>query len=299
MMSAGSSADAHSPHAGPPPAAGPPAGIELFASADSDDTSVVKLLGRALLADRAPDSFAGIALEQVWFTPQGQATRRDSRFYLDLADHAGEKWLWRTRLGTDGHTWLGSANLRSSDWSREFFVEREIVETPRGVDEGIYYTFGGASFDIAASPRDTVNLMAGIQEFTGKNVRLHLRGSYVHVVKPELGLSLKLRSRYFHSTEPNEFDYYSPKNFVQLLPVIQMRRFDSSGWMFLGAVGLGAQRATNSGWQSARLAELRIESPRGARGIRAFGQVQYSNSSLNGSGDYHYVMTRIGLTARF
>jgi hypothetical protein len=283
----------------PSVAGGATAGVELFASTDSDDTSVVKLLGRALLADRGQDSFAGIALEQAWFTPQGEKTRRDQRIYVDLADRAGGKWLWRARLGTDGHTWLGSANLRSSDWSKEFFLEREIVETPRGVDEGIYYTFAGASFDIPASPHGTANFMAGVQEFTGKNVRLHLRGSYVHVVKPELGLSLQVRGRVFHSTEPNEFDYYSPKNFVQLLPIVQMRRFDSEGWMYLAAVGLGAQRATGSGWQSARLADLRIESPRGKHGFRAFAQIQYSNSSLSGAGDYHYVMTRAGITARF
>jgi hypothetical protein len=281
------------------PASGPAAGVELFASTDSDDTGVVKLLGRALLTDRGPDRFAGLALEQAWFTPQGEKTRSSRRIYVDLADRAGDKWLWRARLGTDGHSWLGSANLRTSDWSKEFFLEREIVETPRGVDEGIYYTFVGGSFDIPASPRDTVNVMAGVQEFTGKNVRLHLRGSYVHVMKPEIGLSVQLRGRVFHSTKPSEFDYYSPKDFVQLLPVVQMRRFDSSGWMYLGALGLGAQHATNSGWQSARLADFRVESPRGAGGFRAFGQIQYSNSSLSGAGDYHYVMTRVGITARF
>ena len=299
LISACTAARAQAAEDEPWPAGGPAAGIELFASTDSEDTGVVKLLGRALLVDRGPDGFAGIAIEQAWFTPQGQETRRDRRFYVDLADRAGDKWLWRARLGTDGHTWLGSASLRSSDWSKEFFLEREIVETPRGVDEGIYYTFGGASFDIPASSRDNFNIMAGVQDFTGRNVRLHLRGNYVHVAKPELGLSLQLRGRFFHSTEPSEFDYYSPRNFFQLLPVAQMRRFDSSGWMYLGAIGLGAQRATNSGWQSARLAELRIESPRGAQGFQAFGQVQYSNSSLSGSGDYHYVMTRVGLTARF
>ena len=282
-----------------PPPGEPAAGVELFASTDSDDTSVVKLLGRALLTERGPDTFAGVALEQAWFTPQGGETRRDRRIYVDLADRAGAKWLWRARLGTDGHTWLGSANLRSSDWSKEFFLEREIVETPRGVDEGIYYTFAGGSFDIPASPRGTVNLMAGVQEFTGKNVRLHARGSYVHVVKPEIGLSMQLRGRFFHSTEPDEFDYYSPRNFVQLLPVAQMRRFDSRGWMYLAAAGLGVQRATSSGWQSARLAEVRVESPRGDNGFRAFLHVQYSNASLSGAGDYHYVMTRAGLTARF
>jgi hypothetical protein len=299
LVAAWSPAYAQAAEAQPRALSQPAAGVELFASTDSDKTSVVKLLGRALLSDRDLDRFAGLAIERAWFTPQDQKTRKGERAYLELADRLGDKWLWSARLGTDGKTWLGSANLRASDWSKEFFVEREMVETPRGVDEGIYYTFAGASFDFPASPKDTFNAMAGIQQFTGRNERLHLRASYVHVARPELGLNVQLRGRFFHSTEPNEFDYYSPRTFVQLLPVVQMRRFDSAGWMYLAAAGLGAQHATSSGWQSARFAELRIESPRRVHGFRGFAQVQYSNSSLSGAGDYHYGMTRIGITARF
>jgi hypothetical protein len=275
------------------------AGIELWTSTDSDDTDVVKLLGRALLRDDGADRHLGVAVEQAWFTPQGQRTRKDQRLYIDLADGVGDKWLWKARLGTDGKTWLGSANVRAKDWSREVFLEREIVETPQGLDRGIYYTFVGASMDVPASKSGVLNLMGGLQGFTGENKRLHLRSSYVHVVEPALGLSAQLRARYFHSTEPGEFDYYSPRNFVQVLPVVQMRRFTSTGWMVLGAAGYGAQRATGNGWKAARLAEVRFESPRAARGFRAYGHLQYSNNSLSGAGDYHYLMGRFGLTKTF
>jgi len=282
-----------------PLAAGPGAGVELFASTDSDDTDVVKLMGRGLVRDAGPDRYLGIAVERAWFTPQGQGTRKDTRVYVDLADKLGEKFLYKARIGTDGRTWLGSANVRAKDWSKEFFLEREIVETPRGVDDGIYYTFLGASLDLPASDKDIFTLTSGVQEFTGKNERLHLRGSYVRVVEPKLGLTAQLRVRYFHSTAPGEKDYYSPKDFVQLLPVVQMRRFTSTGWMLLGAVGYGTQRATGDGWQAARLADFRLESPRGKKDFRLFAQVQYSNNSLTGSGKYDYVMGRFGLTARF
>lgn len=275
------------------------AGVEVWSSTDSDDTDVVKLLGRAAWLDDGADRYQGLAVEQVWFRPQGGRVREQQRLYIDLADKLGEKALWNARLGTNGKTWLGSANFRAKDWSKELFLEREIVETPRGVDQGIYYTFVGASMDIAASERHVFNVMTGVQEFTVSNARLHVRGSYVNVVKPELGLSVQFRARYFHSTTPDEFDYYSPKDFVQLLPVVQMRRFNSRGWLILGAAGYGAQRATGSGWQSARLAEVRFESPRRSRNFRAFGHFQYSNSSLSGAGNYHYLMARFGLTKIF
>jgi hypothetical protein len=277
----------------------PAGGIELMMSTDSDKTDVVKLLGRGLWSFNGPDEFKGIDLEAARYSPQGQHSRKQERIYLDLADSLGSKWRWRARVGTNGHTVLGSATLRASDWSKEFFVERDIVETARGVDEGLYYTFVGGSFDFPAGKRDVFNAMAGVQKFTGRNERLHLRGSYVHVIKSSLGLSAQLRGRYYHSTRTGEFDYYSPRDFLQLLPVLQMRRFDSRGWMYLAALGYGAQKATGSQWHAARLADLRVESPASSHGLQAFAQVQYSNTSLSGGGgDYHYVMGRLGLTLR-
>lgn len=278
---------------------GSTAGIEIWSSADSDDTDVMKLLGRVAWLDDGADRYQGIAIEQAWFKPGGGHMRKEQRLYVELADKLGDEWLWKARVGTNGKTWLGSANIRANDWSKELFLEREITETRRGVDEGIYYTFVGASVDIPASERHVFNAVAGVQEFTGRNERLHLRGSYVHVVKPDIGLSVQLRARYFHSTAPGEFDYYSPKDFAQLLPVVQVRRFSSTGWMILGAAGYGAQTATGSGWQSARLAEIRFESPRGANDLHAFGHLQYSNNSLGGAGDYHYLLARFGLTKSF
>jgi hypothetical protein len=277
----------------------PAAGVELWASTDSDHTDVVKLLARVLWDFEGPDQYRGIAIEHAWFKPQAQHVRTQNRAYVDLAGGAGAKWRWRARIGTNGHNVLGSATLRSADWSKELFIEREIVETPLGLDKGIYYTFAGASMDLPASERDTFNAMAAIQEFTGRNVRLHLRGSYVHVASPKLGLSVQLRTRYFHSTVPHEFDYYSPRAFFQAVPVVQMRRFDPTGWMYVAALGYGAQKATGSRWQAARLADLRIESPARSRKLQAFVQLQYSNNSLNANArNYHYVLARVGLTAR-
>lgn len=276
----------------------PSASLEFWSSTDSDGTDVAKVLVRGAWRDLGPYRFSGLAVEKVWLRPQGQKTRQDSRIYIDLADSAGDELMWRARIGTDGHSWLGSAGLRTKDWSKELFLEREIVETARGINERIYYTFVGGSFDVPLSDRRTLTFAGAVQEFTGRNERLHIRANYVQVVKSDLGLSAQLRGRYFHSTVPGEFDYYSPRNFVQILPVIQMRRFTKSGWMLLGAAGYGGQKATGSEWQSARLADIRFESPTGVQNFSAFGQVQYSNSSLSGAGDYHHWIGRLGFTKR-
>lgn len=277
----------------------PAAGTEVWASADSDHTAVLKLLGRALWSYDGPEKYQGVAFERGWFSPQGQRTREQTRIYLDVADRAGERWRWQARVGYNGHTVLGSASMRRSDWSRELFVEREVVETPRGLDEGVYYTFVGGSLDLPAGANDVFNLMAGAQKFSGDNIRLHLRGTYVHVLMPKLGVSLQLRARYYHSTVPGEFDYFSPKDFVQVLPVVQMRRFDRSGWMYLAALGYGVQKPTGGDWQGARLADLKVQSPAHSNRLQAFAELQYSNNSLTGaSAGYHYVLGRMGVTMR-
>ncbi|MCB2061707.1 MAG: hypothetical protein R3E09_12980 [Novosphingobium sp.] len=275
----------------------PGAGVELFASSDADKTDIVRLSARALLDYREADQYRGIVLERAWFTPFGQETRKQERAYLDLADASGS-WRWKARIGSDGHTVLGSASLRRDDWSREFFVEREIIETPMGLDRGIYYTFAGASFDLPANERNVFTAMAGVQEFSGRNVRLHLRGSYIHVVKPEWGVSAQLRARYYHSTEPGEFDYYSPRDYLQLLPMLQLRRFDG-GWEYRAQAAYGGQRATGAGWFDSRYANLRVTSPRWDRGWELQAEATYSNTSATSGPDYDYVMGRLGIAWAF
>ena len=277
----------------------PAAGVEVWASTDSDDTDVIKLSGRALWNFEGRDKYQGITVEKAWFKPIGQQTREDERVYVDLADDIGGKWLWKAKVGTDGDTVLGSASVRSADWKYNLFVEREIIETPIGVDDGLYYTFVGGSVDLPVNERNVFTVMTGVQEFTGKNERLHLRGTYTHVLKPEWGLSAQLRGRYYHSTRPYEYDYFSPRDYVEVLPVVQLRRFTDGGWMYLLAAGYGAQKATYGDWQESRYADLRIESPVNSRKLNAFLQVQYSNTSITGGPGYDYVMGRMGVTFAF
>lgn len=277
----------------------PAAGTEIWASTDSEGTKVIKLVGRALWDFEGKDDYAGIAVEQAWFTPATGEKQKFTRIYADLANKLGNDWRWRARIGTDGTTVLGSAEIRRTDWSRTFFVEREIVETDQGLNRKIYYTFVGASTDIRVDENNTLAVTVGLQEFSGKNERLHIRGRFVHVLKASAGLSAHMDMRYYHSTEPSEFDYFSPTNFVRAMPILQLRRFDSDGWMYLAAGGLGMQQSTGSTWQPARFAQIRIESPRSSKRLDAFAEVVYTNDSIVGGLNYDYLQGRLGVTMVF
>ena len=271
--------------------------LDVFASTDADDTEVVRTGVNLDWFHAGDDKHRGVRLEKAWFTPLGQNTTGFERVYLRYADKSADK-AWAAQVGTDSHTVLGSANFAiGQKWRKEVFVERDILETPRGVTEGIYYTFVGAALDMPLSRRDTLVLVTGVQEFTGDNERLHLRATYVHVVKEDWGLTAQLRGRYFRSTEPGEFDYFSPRAYAEALPIIQMRRF-SNGWRFLVAGGYGAQRTTGEDWRSARYANVQASSPVD-RPFQFKASLLYSNTPVGNGAVYDYLQGSLALTAHF
>jgi hypothetical protein len=271
--------------------------IDVFASTDADDTEVLRTGFNLDWSHPAEDRYLGIRVEKAWFTPLGGETTGFERVYGRYADKSGG-WAWNAQVGTDGHTVLGSFNLAdSARWRKEVFVERDILETPRGVTEGIYFTFAGAALDIPLSERNTATVVVGAQEFTGKNVRLHVRGNYVHALKPEWGLTAQLRTRYFRSTEPGEFDYFSPRWYAEVLPVLQMRRY-SGGWRYLLAAGFGAQRDSGSDWRSSRYANAQVSSPVD-RPVQVKASLVYSNTPVGSGFVYDYLQGTLALTTRF
>ena len=285
------------------PFARPAIGAEVFASTDSDDTEVLRSAIDFDLRNRGDNDRIGVRLEKAWYTPMGQDTDERERVFLQLGREVGD-WQLRARVGTDMHTVIGSISANDqAKYRKEVFLERDIVETPQGLDDTpIYTTFGGAAIDIPFDDRNVLNLLAGYQDFTGDNSRVHLRGTYVHVVKPEWGLSAQLRGRYFRSSEPREADYYSPRYYAQVLPVVQLRRFIGEGWMVQAAGGIGIQRDSDSDWSQSNFAQLRVESPRGDRDWSVGAELTYtdtpSDNAAIGSG-YDYLQGRVGVTRRF
>ena len=280
----------------PPPAVS----YELFSSTDSDGTHIARAALELGLGDARDTRSVGLRVERAHYNPVGRGWESRDRIFLRGAEKLG-KWQLRARVGTDGDSVIGGLSLNDEAKIRkEFFVERDIVETRQGLDLGLYSTFAGAAVDLPADDRNVFTALAGVQKFTGDNTRLHLRGSYIHVVEPKLGLSAQLRGRYFRSSEPREFDYYSPRWYAEVLPVVQMRRF-VGGWELLGAAGLGVQRDSASDWRSSRYAHARFQSPRASR-WSFHGALTYTTTpSLTGSpgSGYSYGQLTLGLSKRF
>ncbi len=279
----------------------PAAGGEVFYSSDSEDTKILRTAIDFDLRNEGDDRRLGVRIENAWYNPIGSGTSERQRIFLQAADVTG-RWNWAARVGTDGDMVIGTASIHdSSKYRKEFFIERDLVETRQGIDRGIYSTFAGAAIDLPANDRNIFTALIGLQKFTGDNVRTHLRGNYVHVLKPELGLSAQLRGRYFHSSDPGEFDYYSPKWYAEVMPVIQLRRF-VDGWEMVGAGGIGLQRDAGTDWRQSNFAQFRVRSPESSKHWSLVGEITYtdtpSNSASAGS-SYSYFQTRLGIMRRF
>lgn len=279
----------------------PAVGGEIFVSSDSDDTNILRTAIDFDLSNAGEDERIGLRVEKAWYDLSGTGTRERERVFARYATTSGD-WNFDVLAGTDGHTIVGSASAHdNAAFRKEFFIERDVVETPRGLDEGIYSTFVGAALDLPLNESNVLTVLGGIQEFTGQNLRLHARANYVNVVDSDLGLSAQLRGRYFRDSEPREFDYYSPRWYAQVLPVIQLRRF-VGGWELVGAGGIGLQRDADTDWRQSNYAHFRFRSPRNSRNWSAFGDLTYtdtpSNSGTVDSG-YDYVQARLGIMRRF
>lgn len=277
------------------------AGTELFYASDSDGSEVVRAALNFDLRNAGENDHIGFSIEKAWYRPANGGDESRERAFVTAAGERG-KWQWRARIGSDGDTVIGSIAVNDTrPLRKEFFVERDIVETRQGLQRGIYATFAGAAIDLPAGDRNSFTALVGVQDFTGDNVRLHLRGSYIHILKRDWGLSAQLRGRYFQNSAPREFDYYSPRWFAQVLPVVQVRRF-VGGWELVGAAGIGAQRDADSKWRQSRFAQARFRSPIRASRWSVNGGITYSSTpAFTDTSDsaYSYLQISLGVSRRF
>ncbi|MBB3762984.1 hypothetical protein [Sphingomicrobium lutaoense] len=273
-------------------------GSDVVYSTDAEGTDVLRFGLNLSPSYRGPDDHWGFRIERLQFQSERIAPEADERLYVRYAKTMKD-WQVRTQVGTNGDSIIGSASLHNDAPVRwEFFLERDLLETSNGIEDSLYTTFGGAAVDVPLSEQTQVTLLAGLQEFDGDNLRTHIRSNLVYVASPELGLSVQFRARYFRNSVPREGDYFSPKEYLELLPVLQFRRF-VDGWQFLGAAGWGTQKDSHSNWRPSHHLNLRAASPRVANNWSIHGQVTYSNHPIADTQNYDYLRVAAGLTRVF
>ncbi|HEX5693730.1 MAG TPA: hypothetical protein VFY00_03815 [Arenimonas sp.] len=233
---------------------------EGFISSDSDGNDVQRTSLGWDFSRRDIEHWWGLRVERARFSGDGWRSTEE-RLFLRAAGGEGG-WRWQGEAGTNGDDLLGSASVHSTDERRkEFFIQRDVLETRQGVEEGLVHTYVGGAIDVPLSGRWTATGLVGLQDFGGDNLRRHLRGNLIYVVAPEQGLSLQLRLRQFNDSDPGEADYFAPGRYRQALGVVSMRRF-FGGYQLRATAGYGRQDFTGAGSQPSRLLELDVQTPK-------------------------------------
>jgi hypothetical protein len=262
---------------------------ELWLSSDTDDNETQKYGLGWDLRRYSDDHWLGAKVERVRFSGDGWS-QSEERMYIRAAG-GGELWRWKVDAGTNGETLLGSASLHSEDARRkEFFLEREILETRSGAERGLVQTFAGAALDLPMGERWTATGLVGLQDFgSGDNLRTHLRGNLIFAAFPEQGISVQLRSRYFRNGDPSEGDYYSPAWYGEALGVVALRRHHA-GYQWRVLAGWGRQRSDSEGWKNARMVEIGVDTPHWKQAWLRASTGYKDTPVLNdiGSGNYAY-----------
>lgn len=273
---------------------------DLTVSSDSDGNQTIKAGLGWDWRYAAPDQWSGLQLQRVRFSGRGWS-KQEQRAYLSGAGLAG-RWAWEGDIGTNGHRLLGSASIHSDDaYRKEFFVERDVLETRQGIRDGWVQTYAGGALDIPLSERWSATTLAGLQDFgVGSNLRSHLRANLVFALLPQQGISVQLRTRYYHDSQTGEGDYYAPGTYRQALGVLAWRRY-IGGTQWYARAGLGRQQSGDDAWRQARLLELGVETPRWKQAWLRLDAGYTDTPALNGSSDdgYDYRYAQLQLRYAF
>ncbi|TZF91438.1 hypothetical protein [Cognatilysobacter lacus] len=265
-------------------------GVDIFVSSDADNTEIRRAGATVDWHYSDVHHYRGLALERAVISPLGGPARDFDRAFLRFADSSAT-WQWSGRVGTDGHRLLGAVSLVKPGARRaEYFVERDLLETRGGIARGQTVTFAGAAADLPIGPgeRRQLTLLAGAQDFEDGNWRGHLRATYIDVISERIGLSAQLRVRAFHNSEPSVGDYFSPRDFVEAVPTLQIRHRLRGGWSGVVAAGWGTQRHTGADWRPARLVQASLTSPERARSGYFRATFGYSDTPGVGGEGYGY-----------
>jgi len=237
---------------------------------DADHFSTVRLRAGGLFAYESPWKYFGVAAQENFYSQSGWHQNA-----------TGVLGLWRdqardTLAGINAEAGVIDVAGRTRpigdvNWSLrpapntgvELLAAGGLVETQTAIEQGIGYTFWGASVEQKFAERFTVIALAGYQPFSDGNDRVHFRARLVWDAMPEQGINLQARWRQYHdSTTDVGGAYFDPESYQQWLGLVGFRK-RLSGWTTTGAVGAGQEYIHNGGTttQPTYLAEVRTEGP--------------------------------------
>lgn len=208
-----------------------------------------------------------------------------------------DQWSSTARLGvnhTDGHThligmWDGMYQL-SARSAAGVSLERDVVNSQRGLQRGLTATTALAVFDHQFTDRFTLGLAAGSTWFSDDNRRDLLRTRWTFTLSEDRGWYLYARTRHYRNSDPYRSAYFSPEKFAEGAVGVLWKKAVTDQMVVSANADVGRQRIDGEG-QPLWHAGLYLSSPHRARVQWKVGVAISKDhaSSLGGSQDsYRY-----------
>lgn len=183
--------------------------------------------------------------------------------------------------------------------SYELRLERNIVDSPASLQNGIVYNAVTLAGDYEVTPRFVLAGVLGQLNFSDDNRRSLARAKAIYVVSEEQGLSGYVRGRVYRDSNPYTGHYFSPEQFGEALAGVGVRRrLGSLKGTFSAFAEYGRQRidGTSSpvyGWQ------LRYESFVNQAWRLEFALGALSTAGTFGGAGYRYRYARVSVLIPF
>lgn len=232
-----------------PQGAFPGAGVDfdLLGTRDSDHFSARHTRAGLLRSHESIYRFSGVHVGADEYR-QGEWSRHGASLLgayrdVDRATAAGLSVVGGFSRTADTTRLVGEFawNVRlSAATGVELHGNREFIETRVGIESATMSNFLAASVDHTIAERLTLIGLAGAQQFSDDNTRLHLRGRAIYLLSPQQGFGVEVRVRAYESLQPGLAAYFNPEHYARGEMGLRLRR-SLGGWRVFAEAGAGRE----------------------------------------------------------
>lgn len=194
------------------------------------------------------------------------------------------------------HTFIDAAyRATPGPWSWEVFVNRDLVESRRAIEDDVEFNLLGVSLEYPIHPKLTaVGVLTG-QWFDDGNQRIGERIRFIYQPDLDVGFTAQLRLRHYDSSD-DPVVYYNPKKYDEYLLALTYKTLWND-WRFNAMLATGTSR-TDGVDQPVTLVELGVRSPN-QKGWQHGLSVNYQKNAANENGSYRYSSIMYTLSKQF
>lgn len=275
---------------------------DFYFSSDSESFSTYKYKAGILPIYEHGEKYTGITYQHNYYTQGNWSSTGEQYTLLTKAINPRTALGYNLNIGyntENGHQLMttdSNYGFRVTDTTKaEVMVNRDRVETQNSLNNGIYYTMGGASIEQQLGERFTVVAMGANMYFSDTNTRPIARVKLIYDLLPAYGLTAQLRYRQYWDTNTNvPNNYFNPNQYIENMLAFGARK-RLSGWMLSGTAGVGRQSVNQAPSTTTQLYEIAAVSPVASDDYYFKTRAGYGKSAgfLGPNYFYRYVMEEL------